>query len=118
MVFLVAQLLIACGGGTGTSSSGGSNSGGGSGTTPATGAATVYWQAPSTNDDGSAANISGFNIYRGATQDRLVAVATVAANETNYTFSDLSPGTTCFAVTAIGSGGTESALSSVVMKTI
>ncbi|MBV8403589.1 MAG: fibronectin type III domain-containing protein [Gammaproteobacteria bacterium] len=83
-------------------------------------AATVSWEAPTSNTNGSAlTDLAGYRIYYGAGPDQLshtVQIRTVGLQ--TYVIEDLEPGTWYFAVMAVASDGTESTLSEVVAKTI
>jgi hypothetical protein len=88
---------------------------------PTTGSATVSWEAPTENTNGTAlTDLSGFRIYYGTDATHLTPYATL----TNpglllYVIDSLPVGTTYFfAVTALAADGEESARSAVVEKTI
>lgn len=87
-------------------------------TTAATGSAILSWTAPTTNEDGSALTLSGFNIYQGASSGNLQALATVDAVTLAYTVNNLASGMYYFAVTAVDVNGVESAYSNIESKTI
>ena len=108
--FVVAQ-LVGCGG-AGSDGSGGSSVGGSGGVTGSH-MATLSWMAPANNVDGTAAQVDGFNIYSGLSQDSLQRVATVAANETVATVANLPAGTVYFAVTAFSADSAESDFSEI-----
>lgn len=115
---LLVFLLVACGGGTtpgGSSSTGSSTGGSGIGT--GSGTATLLWIPPTTNEDGTATSLNGFNIYTGLSQNSLQPVATVSASETSATVNNLPSGTVYFAVTALSSNGVESDFSNITSKT-
>jgi len=84
------------------------------------GSATLNWMPPTRNTNGSAlTNLSGYRIYYGTAANSLghtINVATIGV--TSYTISNLSTGTWYFQMTAYTSGGVESALTSLVSKTI
>lgn len=118
IVALFASLILnACGGAEGQSSSSGS-----SGTSTAgsggTGVASLSWEAPATNTDGSALNLGGFIIYRGTSMCCLHPVGYTASNETSYTANGLASGTHYFAITAYDASGVESLYSAIVQKAI
>jgi len=94
-----------------------SGSGTGSGST---GTATVSWSAPVTNTDGSAlTDLAGYHIHYGTSPTALNNVINVSsAGATSYTISSLSSATWYFGVTAYTTDGAESALSSVVSKSV
>ena len=83
-------------------------------------AATLSWEAPTTNTDGTAlTDLAGYRIYYGANADNLsqsVQINTVGLQ--TYVMDDLEPGTWYFAVMAVTADGAESALSDIVVKTI
>lgn len=109
-VLVVAQ-LTGCGGGGSDGSGGSSVSGSGSST--GSHVATLSWMAPANNMDGTVAQVDGFNIYTGLSQDSLQRVATVAANTTVATVNNLPAGTIYFAVTAFSADSAESDFSEV-----
>lgn len=87
--------------------------------TPTTGSATLNWTAPTTNTDGTAlTNLSGYKIYYGTSASSLSNSVSVSLGLSSYMISNLASGTWYFAITAVNSSGIESALSSVVSKTI
>jgi hypothetical protein len=111
--------------GTGTSSSSGGSSGssGGSGgsTGSTTGSATVSWQPPTANTNGSAiTNLAGYTISYGTSASNLSTSVKVAnAGLTSYVVENLTAGTTYyFGVTAYNSAGESSKVSNVASKKI
>src|SRR3989440_561628 len=86
----------------------------------ANGGATVSWNAPTQNTDGSAlTNLAGFNIYYGTSATTLSQSVQIASpGLTTYALGNLAPGTWYFAVNAYTAAGAESALSSIASKTI
>jgi len=103
-------LLSGCGGGSS-----------GSSTPPvSTGSATLTWNAPTANTNGSALNdLAGYHVYWGASASSLTQTVDVpSATTTTYVVSGLSAGTWYFGVTAYTNTGLESALSNVGSKTI
>ena len=84
------------------------------------GAATLSWEAPTTNTNGSAlTDLAGYRIYYGPSRSDLNE--TVGLNTTGlqtYVIENLAPGTWYFAIKAVTNNGIESALSQVVSKTI
>jgi hypothetical protein len=141
LALLLAAVLSACGGSSGTSGatpittpsqsgssttsnsgSGGSTSGSTGSTTSnsgsggSTGSATLTWQAPDTNIDGTAlTNLAGYYIHYGtdtANLDQLVKISTVGIS--TYVIDNLASGTYYFAVSSYTATGVESALSAVV----
>ncbi len=101
---------------------GGSTSGGGTTTTPPSsgqGSATVSWQPPTTNTNGSAINnLAGYTIYYGTSTNSYSTVKVANPGLTSYTISNLAPGAYSFAVVAYNSAGESSQYSSVATKTI
>jgi hypothetical protein len=86
----------------------------------ATGAATLSWQPPTTNTDGSPLmGLAGFKVYWGPAQDNYPnSVKLDNAGLASYVVNNLVPGTYYFTVTALTSVGTESAFSNVASKQI
>ncbi len=126
-IFLVLALMTSCGSsgptvaltGSSTTSGGGTGGTGGTGNTGGTnaGTATLLWAAPTTNTDGSPADVTGYRIYFGTESGRYTNTID-AGNTTTYTLTNLSPGTYYFAVTAYNASGNESAYSDEVSKSI
>ena len=85
-----------------------------------TGSATLSWQAPTTNTDGSAlTDLAGYRIYFGTSADDLSqAVPLTGVGLQTYVIGGLVSGTWYFAIRAVTSDGVESALSEIVSKTI
>jgi Fibronectin type III domain len=88
--------------------------------TPSSKSATLSWDAPTTNTNGTAlTNLAGYRIYYGSSPKELSQSVTINTTGTQtYVIDDLAPGTWYFAVMALTSAGAESALSNVVDKTI
>jgi hypothetical protein len=86
----------------------------------ANGSATVGWNAPTQNTDGSAlTNLAGFNIYYGTSATTLnQSVHLANPGLTTYALGNLAPGTWYFAVNAYTTTGAESAISSIASKAI
>ncbi|HEU4652719.1 MAG TPA: putative Ig domain-containing protein [Steroidobacteraceae bacterium] len=84
------------------------------------GSATLSWQPPTQNTDGSALNnLSGFKVAYGTSSSSLTNVVTLAnPGLTSYVVTGLGSGTWYFAVTAYNSSGVESSLSNLASKTI
>ena len=140
LALLLAAVLSGCGGGSGSSGatpmaaasqgggSGGSTtssgSGGGiasnSGTSGSTGSATLSWQAPDTNIDGTAlTNLAGYYIHYGTHRgnlDQLIKIGTVGLS--TYVIDNLASGTYYFAISSYSTARVESTLSAIVSKTI
>ena len=83
-------------------------------------AATLSWQAPTSNTDGTAlTDLVGYRIYYGTTPEDLnysVQIKTIGLQ--TYVVEGLERGTWYFAIMALAGDGSESALSEVVSKTI
>jgi hypothetical protein len=79
---------------------------------------TLYWTAPTQNEDGSALNdLAGFTIVYGTSPTMLYRSVRVANPSVDrYVFDNLQAGTYYFAVNAYGATGTQSAISNVVSK--
>jgi hypothetical protein len=97
--------LYSCGGGSGSSTSS-SNS------------ATLSWEAPTTNADGTPlTDLGGYKVYYGTSSGNYT-VSLDVGNVTTYKIDNLTPGTYYFAVTAYDTSGNESGYSNEVSKTI
>ncbi|MEW6571242.1 MAG: SBBP repeat-containing protein [Nitrospirota bacterium] len=83
------------------------------------GTATLLWEAPTTNADGTPlTDLSGYNVYYGTSSLVYNQVVNVG-NATTHTVNNLESGLTYyFAVTAYDSSGNESQYSNEVSKTI
>ena len=86
----------------------------------AVGTATVSWEAPITNTDGTPlTDLAGYRIYYGSSPESLahsVQIKTIGLQ--TYVIDDLQSGIWYFAVMAVATDGSESKLSNVVSKTI
>jgi hypothetical protein len=84
------------------------------------GTATVSWNIPTANSDGTPlTNLAGFRVYYGTAADSLSKVAQITnAGVSTHVVTDLSPATWYFAVTAYSSAGVESAISNIANKTV
>jgi hypothetical protein len=84
------------------------------------GAATLSWQAPTTDTNGQPlTNLSGYIIYYGASQtDLSQSITLTTVGMQTYVVDNLTAGTWYFAIKAVASSGAESGLSDVVSKTI
>ncbi len=124
MSLALTVALSGCNSGSGTDANTSTSSGpgvSGSGTPPpAAGSATLSWQAPATNTDGSAlTDLAGYHIYYGtssANLDQIINVASVGI--TTYVIDNLSAGTYYFEISAYTTAGIEGAMSPTVSKTI
>ncbi|MCC7258505.1 MAG: putative Ig domain-containing protein [Gammaproteobacteria bacterium] len=84
------------------------------------GSATLMWQPPTTNADGSPlTDLAGYRIYYGTSAGNLDQVVTIqGTGNTSHVVNGLSGGTWYFGIRAYDSDGLESALSNVVSTTI
>jgi hypothetical protein len=84
------------------------------------GGATLSWTAPTENSDGtSLSNLAGYRISYGTSSAAMTSTVQISnPSVTNYSISNLSPGTYYFAVRAYTSNGTESVNSNVSSKVI
>ena len=89
-------------------------------TQPVTGTATLSWNIPTQNTDGTPlTNLAGFHIYYGTSQSSLTQSVDIAdAATTGFQITNLSSGTWYFAIKAYNSAGAESDLSNIGSKTI
>lgn len=109
-----ALLAAACGGGSATTTNSG-NGGTGGGTPPpagGTGSATLSWNAPTQNEDGSPLlDLAGYKIYEGDAPD--AGSVTLFDQLDNpglvmYVADNLSSGTHYFSITAVNGSDVES----------
>jgi hypothetical protein len=86
----------------------------------ATGSATLSWNPPTTNTDGSAlTNLAGYKIYWGTTQGSYPnSVAINSPGISSYVLTNLVAGTYFFVMTSLSSAGEESAYSNAASKTV
>jgi fibronectin type 3 domain-containing protein len=104
VILTAISVLAGCGGGTGI-------------TYP--GSATLSWDAPTLNADGSPlTDLAGYKIYYGTSSRSYSVVLISMGTATSYVVSNLANGTYYFAVTAINNSGGESDFSNEVIKTI
>jgi Fibronectin type III domain len=84
------------------------------------GNATLSWEAPTLNTNGSAlTDLSGYRIYYGPTESEMTKVVQITnLGLQTYVIENLEAGTWYFAVRALTTDGTESNLSDVVSKRI
>jgi hypothetical protein len=84
------------------------------------GSATVSWTAPTLNADGSpVTDLTGYNIYYGKSPTTLTSVIAVNSPASgSHVIANLASGTWYFGVKAYNSQADESALSSIVSKTM
>jgi hypothetical protein len=100
-----------------------SNGASGGGTPPVSGgsgAATLSWHPPTQNTNGSViTGLAGYRIKYGTSANSLTQTVQVTnPGLTSYMIQSLAPGTYYFGIAAYTSSGAQSALSSVVSKTI
>ncbi len=84
------------------------------------GSATLSWQPPTQNTDGSAlTNLAGFKVYWGTSQGAYPNSVTLNnPGLASYVVGNLVPGTYFFVVTSLNASGSESARSNPASKTI
>ena len=120
-VLLLTTILAGCGAGNQTLSNNSSSAGGGTGSPSggtATGTATLSWDVPTTNADGTPlTDLAGFKVYYGNASGNYTTIIDVG-NITTYLVSNLSPGPHYFTVTAYNISGYESDYSMESSKTI
>lgn len=78
----------------------------------------LSWAPPTTNTDGSPADLLGFRVYRGSSPQSLQPIRLVSALDTSVVIDSLPVGQHYFAVTAVSLNGAESAFSNIETKTI
>lgn len=105
IILTLVSALTGCGGSVSTEAAAPPSSGPG----PGTGAATLAWNAPSTNMDGSPlTDLAGYKIYYGVSPGVYIASIDVG-NNTTYQVGNLTVGATYyFTVTAYNASGHES----------
>ena len=80
---------------------------------------TISWVAPTINVDGTAAELGGFLIAYGTSEDALTQTVRIDnGSVSQYVIEDLEPGTYYFGVKAFNSTGAESDLSDVISKVV
>ena len=86
----------------------------------ATGSATLTWNPPTENTDGSAlTDLAGYKIYWGTSPGNYTNSATLSnPGLSSYVVEQLTPATWYFVATAVNGQGVESAFSGVASKTI
>lgn len=115
--------LAACGGGddsSGTGTGTGGGTAGGAATGTGSSSATLSWQPPTENVDGtSVTNLAGYRLYSGTSRELLAVSRTIASpGITTVVVDGLGTGTHYFAVSAYLTDGAESLPSSIGSKTI
>jgi hypothetical protein len=85
-----------------------------------TGSATLSWQPPTSNTDGSPlTNLAGFVVRYGTSLNQLATEVRINnPGLTTYVVSELTPATWYFQVSAFNSAGVESKPSATASKTI
>jgi hypothetical protein len=120
-------LTAGCGGGMDSASNGGDSATNASSSNvtssssiPETGSATLSWDPPTQNINGTPlTDLAGYYIHYGTSADDLTQTITVqGAHVSEYEIINLAAGTYYFAVTAYTSDGSESAASNVASKSI
>ncbi len=111
-VLLLTAVLAGCGAGNQPlSTNNGPSTGGGTGAPSdgtTTGTATLSWDVPTTNADGTPlTDLAGFKVYYGNASGNYTTIIDVG-NTTTYVVSNLSPGPHYFTVTAYNISGYES----------
>lgn len=84
---------------------------------PATYSATISWKIPTTRANGDAlpiTELAGYEIYYTTGTSTQVTIPVTGGALTSYGIKDLAPGTYYFAVAAVDTNGTKSALSQMV----
>ena len=109
LIFLLIPIfiitIIGCGGSSNSSSS--------------TSSATLTWDAPTTNADGTAlTDLAGYKIYYGPATNDYSGGSIDVGLTTSYDAQALPSGWTCFVVTAYDTSGNESTYSNEVCKNI
>ncbi len=125
LVFLFAVVTVTpgCGGGGSPAATSavpgdgsGSNSPGGGGVSAET--ASLSWNSPVSNTNGTAlTDLRGYKIYYGTSPGSYTAIVDVG-KVTSFSLQNLSPGTYYITVSAYNSAGTESGYSNEVSKKI
>lgn len=83
-----------------------------------TGSATLSWDVPTTNTDGTPlTNLAGYKIYYGTSSGNYTKIIDVG-NVTTYVINNLAPGTYYFTTSAYDTSGIESGYSNEVSKTL
>jgi trimeric autotransporter adhesin len=86
--------------------------------TGSSGNATIFWDAPTTNADGTVlTDLAGYRIYYGTSPGDYPSNIDVG-NVTTYVFSNLAAGTYYLVITAYDTSGNESSYSNEISKTL
>jgi len=84
-----------------------------------TGSASLSWDAPTTNTDGSALTLSGYRLVYGQSATSMNQTVPITnPGLTSYTVSNLASGTWYFAIYAVSSTGAESVASNTANKPV
>lgn len=111
-------ITIGCGGGGAGGGMSGTLTGTDSIDSNGINSATLSWDAPTTNADGTAlTDLAGYKLYYG-TSSGDYTVSVDVGNITGAIINSLEPGNWCFAVTAYDTSGNESDYSEETCKTI
>ena len=111
LLTILSLSLYSCGGGGGSGNGNGSNTG-------SSNSATLTWDAPTTNADGTPlTDLAGYKIYYG-TSSGVYSVIIDVGNVTTFKVDGLSSGTYYFAVTAYDNSRNEGGYSNEVSKEI
>jgi hypothetical protein len=86
----------------------------------ATGSATLTWNPPTQNTDGSPlTNLAGYKVHWGTSQGNYTNSATINnPGLSSYVVDQLTPATWYFALTAVNAAGAESSFSNIASKTV
>jgi hypothetical protein len=86
----------------------------------ATGSATLTWNPPTQNTDGTPlTNLAGYRVYWGPSQGNYTNSTTISnPGLSSYVVDQLTPATWYFALTAVNSSGAESSYSNVASKQV
>ena len=86
---------------------------------PTSKSAVLTWEAPTVNTNGTPlTDLAGYRIYYGSNATDLSHTVQTSLGLQTYVIENLEAGTWYFAIRAVTSAGTESALSDIVAKTI
>jgi hypothetical protein len=89
------------------------------GSVQAKGVATVHWEAPQYNENGSKlTDLAGYRIHYGLDQKDLQKIVSVGPQIHDVQIEELSPGIWYFAVVAVNKAGIESEMSDIKWKKI
>jgi len=119
-IIFLTSLITACGVESDRGSNSQQDTGGSTDQQEFSGSATLSWDSPATNADGTTlTDLVGYKVYYGTTSlGYTTAIDINDPNTTTHTIQNLSPGTYYFAVKAYDTSINESEYSSEVSKTI